>query len=78
MDAIAVKRPRGRPPGRREPRTVPMHERLGFRPYEFAALIGVSRVTIWRWVKEGKIPTINENGIKIIPRSYAVKAGYIT
>jgi len=57
---------------------VPVHQRLGFRPAEFAALIGVSYVTVWRAIKAGKIDTVDQNGMKIIPRAYAVKVGYIT
>ena len=57
---------------------VPVHQRLGFRPAEFAALTGVSYVTVWRGIKSGKIDVVEQNGMKIIPRAYAVKAGYLT
>ena len=62
----------------RETTVIPVHQRLGFRPAEFAALIGVSHVTVWRGIKSGKIEVVDQNGIKIIPRAYAVKAGYLT
>ena len=62
----------------REAVAIPVHQRLGFRPAEFAALVGVSYVTIWRAIKRGDIEVVEQNGIKVIPRSYAVKAGYIT
>jgi hypothetical protein len=62
----------------REAVAIPVHQRLGFRPAEFAALIGVSYTTIWRGIKSGKIDVVSQNGITIIPRAYAVKAGYIT
>ena len=62
----------------REPVAVPVHQRLGFRPAEFAALIGVSYVTVWRGIKSGKIKVIDQNGIQIIPRSFVVEAGYIS
>ena len=65
-------------PAPREVAAIPVHQRLGFRPAEFAALIGVSYVTVWRGIKSGKIDVVDQNGIKIIPRAYAVKAGYIT
>ena len=61
-----------------KPPAIPVHQRLGFRPAEFAALVGVSYVTIWRAIKRGDIEVVEQNGIKVIPRSYAVKAGYIT
>jgi hypothetical protein len=57
---------------------VPVHQRLGFRPAEFAALLGVSYPTIWRGIKSGKIDVVDQNGIKIIPRAYAVKVGLIS
>jgi hypothetical protein len=63
--------PRGPPP-------IPVNQRLAFRPAEFAALVGVSYVTIWRAMKRGDIETIVQNGVRVIPRSYAVRAGYIT
>jgi hypothetical protein len=52
--------------------------KLGFRPAEFAALTGVSPVTIWRGIKTGKIETIDHCGIKIVPRAFAIRAGFIT
>ena len=60
------------------PRAVPIHQRLGYRPAEFAALTGLSYVTVWRQIKNRKIDVIDQGGIKMIPRSYAIKAGYIT
>jgi hypothetical protein len=57
---------------------VPVNQRLGFRVAEFAALIGVSNVTIWRGIKSGTIDIIDLNGIKIVPRSFAIRAGYIS
>jgi hypothetical protein len=62
----------------RERRAVPIHQRLGFRPAEFAALIGVSYVTVWRGIRAGKIRTIDHCGVTIIPRAYALEAGFIT
>ena len=62
----------------RKPDPVPVNQRLGFRPAEFAALTGVSYVTIWRAIKSGKIEVVDQNGVKVIPRAYAVRAGYLT
>jgi len=60
------------------PITIPTNRRLGFRPAEFAALTGVSPVTVWRGIRDKKIETIDHCGIKIIPRAFAIKAGFIT
>ena len=59
-------------------RMIPVNRRLGFRPGEFAKLIGVSDVTVWRGIRDGKIDTVDQAGIKIIPRAFAIRAGYIT
>jgi predicted DNA-binding transcriptional regulator AlpA len=58
--------------------TPPINQRLGFRVNEWAVLTGQSRVTVWRNIKAGKIPLIGHGSTKVIPRSYAIKAGYIT
>ena len=71
-------KPRKRTDNHPKPPAIPVHQRLGFRPAQFAALVGVSYVTIWRAIKRGDIEVVEQNGIKVIPRSYAVKAGYIT
>ena len=62
----------------REVITLPVNQRLGFRVAEFAALIGVNPVSVWRGIKAGKIDVIDQNGIKIIPRAFAIRKGYIT
>jgi|GEM_PF-3731231 len=86
LDGKAPPRPRGKHAKKadadevaapRETITIPVAQRLGFRPAEFAALIGVSEVTIWRGIKGGKIDIVDQGGIKIIPRKFAVKAGYL-
>jgi hypothetical protein len=83
LDGKPLAKPRGRHAGRppdtvREVVTIPVHQRLGFRVAEFAALVGVSTTTIWRQIKSGQIEVIQQHGMKIIPRSYAVRAGYIS
>lgn len=57
--------------------TIPVNRRLGFRVAEFAALIGVSDVTVWRGIKSGSIEVIDQGGIKIVPRRFAVSKGFI-
>jgi hypothetical protein len=85
LDGKPPPRPRGRhavavtaDDAKREVVTIPVEQRLGFRPAEFAALIGVSNVTVWRGIRDGKIDVIDEGGIKIVPRSYAIRKGYLT
>jgi hypothetical protein len=62
----------------REIVSLPMNQRLGFRISEFAALVGVSPVSIWRAIKAKEIDVIDVNGIRFIPRAYAIKRGFIT
>lgn len=57
---------------------LPTERRLGFRPLEFASMLGISKTTLWRLIKEGKIEVIEIGGIKLIPRVAAVKAGLIS
>ena len=44
------------------PRAVPIHQRLGYRPAAFAALTGLSYVTVWRQIKNRKIDVIDQGG----------------
>lgn len=62
----------------REVVTIPMTQRLGYRTSEFARLCGVSVPTIWRQIRDGKIETVEIGGVKLIPRSFAIKRGLIT
>ena len=55
-----------------------MNQRLGFRVEEWAALTGVSDTTVWRAIKDGRIDVIEESGLKIVPRAFAIRKGYIT
>jgi hypothetical protein len=70
-----VQAPRQR---QRRPNLVPLYQRGGWRPEEFAALVGISPAKVWRSIKAGTIPTVEQDGIRIIPRSYAVAKGYLT
>jgi hypothetical protein len=90
LDGKPLSRPRGRnavarsdtsdedDDAPREVIEIPVHQRLGFRIGEFAALIGVSPVSVWRGIKAKKIDVVDVNGIKFIPRAYAIKRGFIT
>jgi hypothetical protein len=57
---------------------VPLYKRMGWRPLEFAALVGISKAKVWKGIKAGTIPTVEQDGIRIIPRAYAVSKGYLT
>ena len=82
LDGKPPLKPRGRHTGtpnpERETFTIPAAQRLGFRVGEFAALTGVSVVTVWRGIKSGKVDAIDHLGVKIIPRAFAIKRGFIT
>jgi excisionase family DNA binding protein len=58
--------------------TIPMTQRLGYRPGEFAALLGVSVPTIWRQIRDKKIEVVEIGNVKLIPRAFAIKHGLIT
>ncbi|MFX0208360.1 MAG: helix-turn-helix domain-containing protein [Candidatus Hodarchaeota archaeon] len=34
-----------------------------------AEIIGVSRMTIWQWIKEGKIQPVIVGGLRMLPQS---------
>ena len=34
-----------------------------------AEILGVARMTIWQWLKEGKIQAVIVGGLRMIPRS---------
>jgi hypothetical protein len=55
-----------------------VNQRLGYRISEFAALCGVSLPTVWRGIKADKIDIVVINGVKLVPRSYAIEKGLIT
>jgi hypothetical protein len=89
LDGKPPSRPRGRnavarsdtsgeddPP--REVITIPANQRLGFRIAEYAALLGISHVSVWRGIKSGEIEIVEQGGIKFVPRAYAIKRGFIT
>jgi hypothetical protein len=67
--------------GARHARQVKAHvtsaDRLGFRLSEFAALCGISEVTLWRRIKSGEVATINLGGVTIIPMFEVQRLGLI-
>jgi len=34
-----------------------------------AEILGISRMTLWQWLKEGKIQAVIVSGLRMIPRS---------
>src|SRR4051812_11551089 len=85
LDGKPPSRPRGRhalphvegaaPPPRPKAVPPPLPARLGFRVAEFAALNGMSVPSVWRGIRDEKIPVVMVGNLKIIPRVYAVQIG---
>jgi hypothetical protein len=49
---------RGRPPGSlSKPKPKTPIQRLGYRPYEYAAAFGISRSTVYEGIKRGQLKT---------------------
>jgi predicted DNA-binding transcriptional regulator AlpA len=87
LDGKPTRRPGGRhavKPGERrdDPREAPqplgIKQRIGFRFAEWAAMTGTSLPTIYRGIKARKIDIVEINGIRDVPRRFAIKAGFIT
>ena len=51
--------------------------RLGYRIGEWSEVTGTSRVTTWRAIKNGTLKIVDVNGIKLIPRSEAIRLGLL-
>jgi hypothetical protein len=57
--------------------TVSINSRLGWRIFEWTALTGVSRATVWRQLKSGQLKSIRVGSARIIPRSEAIRLGLL-
>jgi|RhiMethySRZTD1v2_1073278.scaffolds.fasta_scaffold333993_3 hypothetical protein len=82
LDGKPPAKPRGRhagKPANDERRTfaIPVNQRLGYRVSEWAALTGSSTATVWRHVRSGRIETVKQGSVTLIPRRFAIRAGYI-
>jgi hypothetical protein len=53
------------------------HRRLGWRIDEWVAQTGTSRPTVWRQVKRGDLKLVYIGPMPIVPRSEAVRLGFI-
>jgi hypothetical protein len=51
--------------------------RLGYRIGEWSEITGTSRVTTWRAIKSGTLKVVDYNGIKLVPRSEAIRLGLL-
>jgi transcriptional regulator of acetoin/glycerol metabolism len=51
--------------------------RLGWRVNEWVKLTGISRPTVWRQIRDGRLNVVDVGGITIVPRAEAVRLGLI-
>ena len=51
--------------------------RLGWRVNEWVKLTGISRPTVWRQIRDGRLKVVDVGGITIVPRAEAVRLGLI-
>jgi transcriptional regulator of acetoin/glycerol metabolism len=51
--------------------------RLGWRVNEWVKLTGISRPTVWRQIRDGRLNVVDVGGITIVPRTEAVRLGLI-
>lgn len=51
--------------------------RLGWRVNEWVALTGISRPTVWRQIRDGRLNVVDVGGITIVPRAEAVRLGLL-
>ena len=61
-----------------KPQPLGINQRLGFRISEWAAVTGISIPSAWRGIRSGEIEIIDINGIKLVPRAFAIRKGLIT
>ncbi len=68
----------GSPDPPREAAPLTAQQRLGFRIPEWCALLGISKPTGYRAINAGKVEIVEINGIKYVPRAFAIRVGLIT
>jgi hypothetical protein len=62
---------------RKRRRTASLDQALGWRIDEWVALTGVSRPTVWRQNRDGKLKIIYVDKIPFVPRIEAIRLGFI-
>ena len=63
---------------RQRRRAASLDQALGWRIDEWVALTGLSRPTVWRHSRDGKLKIIYVDKIPFVPRTEAVRLGFIT
>ncbi len=63
---------------RQRRRTESMDSALGWRIDEWCALTGTSRPTVWKHKRNGKLKIIYLGAIPFVPRTEAVRLGFIS
>jgi hypothetical protein len=54
-----------------------LDDRLGWRIAEWCRLTGTSRPTAWRHAKTGKLKIVYMGAIPLVPRTEAVRLGFL-
>ena len=83
LDGKRKRRPSGKHAGKKprkgdDPPPLPVSQRLGFRIPEWCALLGISLPSAYRAIHTGQLDVIDINGIRFVPRAFAIKVGLIT
>jgi hypothetical protein len=63
---------------RQRRRAASLDQALGWRIDEWVALTGLSRPTVWRHNRDGKLKIIYVDKIPFVPRTEAIRLGFIT
>jgi hypothetical protein len=62
---------------REQRRAASLDQALGWRVDEWCALTGVSRPTVWRHSRDGKLKIVYLDKIPFVPRTEAIRLGFI-
>jgi hypothetical protein len=63
---------------RNERRAASIDQALAWRVDEWVALTGTSRPTVWRHHRDGKLKIVYIDKIPFVPRTEAIRLGFIT
>jgi hypothetical protein len=83
LDGKPKRKPSGRHAGKPPrdddgPAPLAVDQRLGFRIPEWCALLGISLPSAYRAINAGELEIVEVNGIKYVPRAFAIRKGFIT